>query len=697
MRAQIIAIIGLFLCIGEIAMAQQHHEWEMLVSELIDDEEQEGTVWEETFDILCELEEHPLDINTAEREELERIPFLTVQQVEDILEYRYHNGELKSLGELSMIESLDRTRCRLLSYFVTLVSSPRKSFPTLNQLGKYGKHDLLLTGKIPFYKRKGDEDGYLGYPYRHSFRYTFHYSDFVQVGAIGSQDAGEPFLANRNRWGYDHYSLYLLLRKRGRLKTLVTGRYLLKFGAGLVMNTNMSFGKSAAATTLGRSNGIVRGYSSRSNYNYLQGAAATVSLRKGVDLTGFISYRHLDATMNKDDSTVSTIQKTGYHRTKTEMDKKNNVVQTVAGGNLNYFTRGFHVGITGLYTTFDHQLKPVADKTSVSESQRYRLFSPSGKTFWNISADYGYVSRRLTICGETATGDCHAVATLNMLSWMVSPEWSLQILQRFYSYKYYALMGESFHEGSSVQNESGIYMCVNWQPSRKLSLSTYLDYAYFPWARYQTTESSQTLDYQLKMTYSIKKSIFSARYRMKRATSSSTSTHRTRMSWIYDNALFKIKTQADMTLHAGKQQSFGWMLAEECRWRCRKAIQLSANVGYFHTQDYNSRVYSYEQSLPYSFSFPAFYGEGIRYALMARIEKTLPKRLSSVATVLLTMFYLTSAADGRQSPSATVPSLSLILRLGTTNYFDRDKISSGLQEINHSSMTDMDVCLSFKF
>ena len=32
----------------------------------------------------------------------------------------------------------------------------------------------------------------LGYPYTHSFRYSFRYSDYVQAGLVGAQDAGEP-------------------------------------------------------------------------------------------------------------------------------------------------------------------------------------------------------------------------------------------------------------------------------------------------------------------------------------------------------------------------------------------------------------------------------------------------------------------------------------------------------------------------
>ena len=75
----------------------------------------------------------------------------------------------------------------------------------------------------------------------------------------------------------------------------------------------------------------------------------------------------------------------------------------------------------------------------------------------------GYRRHRLQIAGETATGDCRAVATLNSATWQAADNLSLMILQRFYSYSYYSLFGQSFADGSRVQNESGIYLGVTWK------------------------------------------------------------------------------------------------------------------------------------------------------------------------------------------------------------------------------------------
>ena len=66
--------------------------------------------WENTYDELCELETHPINLNTATREELETLPFLDDQQIQDLCEYIYKYGGMKSWGELALISSLDANR-----------------------------------------------------------------------------------------------------------------------------------------------------------------------------------------------------------------------------------------------------------------------------------------------------------------------------------------------------------------------------------------------------------------------------------------------------------------------------------------------------------------------------------------------------------------------------------------------------------
>ena len=155
------------------AYAQTPH-WQEVLQQWMTTEEMEEELGTETMELLEERAENKINLNQTSREELEQLPFLSARQVEGIMEYLYRYGPMRSLSELQMITSLDYHTRRLLLYFVTAGEEKAKRvWPSLSDVAKYGKHSLTLTGKIPFYNRKGDRDDYLGYKYRHDLRYQF--------------------------------------------------------------------------------------------------------------------------------------------------------------------------------------------------------------------------------------------------------------------------------------------------------------------------------------------------------------------------------------------------------------------------------------------------------------------------------------------------------------------------------------------
>ena len=610
MKTPIFIII--LLMVATRAYAQGTHDTlddPFLKLEDLDGAESED--WTITYEELSDLAENKIDINSAKEDDLLRLPFLSGQQVMDIQEYLYRYGAIRSAAELMMIPSIDyNTRQMLVRCIYFGDNSSRKRFPSVDSIIRKGRNEIMATAHIPLYEREGDKNGYLGYQYKHWIRYQFTYGKWIKAGIMASQDAGEPFFAGKNKWGYDYVSPYFLMRDCGKLKALALGRYRLRFGMGIV------------------------------------------------------SYRKIDATLNNDDNSISTILKTGYHRTISEMSRRRNASQTIAGGNVRYHNNGFHLGATGYYTTFDKMLRP-------DTSRLYKRYSPQGRQFWNIGIDYGYTSRRLTIRGETATGDCGAIATINSASLMLGNRLSVMAIHRFYSYKYYSLLSSSFSEGSSVQNESGICVGMNWAVLRRLSLSSYVDYAYFPWPRYLITGTSRTFDMQHTATWTKGSWDITARYRLKTWNRDNSETHsldrvtqhRARLAITNSNKLWLSRTQCDISLYNQNGTSKGYMISQQAGIRT-KTLQLYASVAYFNTDDYNSRVYAYERSTLYTLSFPMLHGNGLRAT--ASIRADIGKNLMIIA------------------------------KAGTTHYFDRDVVGSGLQAINSNTITDIDIQLRWR-
>lgn len=630
--------------------------WRYWLADLSEMEDFESTRWEDYEEDMEEMSQHPINLNTATREELSRFPFLSAQQVEDIQAYIYRYGGMKSLGELAMIPSISWQQRQLLGSFVYVSTENVSHFPTLQNIARYGKHELVGMVKIPFYDRKGDVNGYSGYKYKHGVRYQFRYGNYVKLGLLGAQDAGEPFGGGKNKLGYDFYSFYLQVRKLGRWKNITLGRYRLHEGLGLVLNNDFSFGKLSVLSSLAASSATqIRVHSSRSSANYLQGAVATYSILRGLDLTAFFSYRQIDATLN-DDGTIRTILKTGLHRTQSEIRRQDVASNTLMGGHINYRLGGWHVGATAFFTSFSRPLKP-------TKSQLYKRFAPEGDKFWNASIDYGYISHRWNIAGETATGYCGAIATLHSVSYLFSDKFSLLGLHRFYSARYYSLFSNAFAEGSDVQDENGVYLGFNWMPARCWSIFAYSDFAHFAWPKYQTKTSTQSWDSQVNILYQPSR-YYTLGARLRYKERAGTRTDRCRCYVSMQRKNWNARTSLDYVMSQKEERSQGYMVSENLGYQWRW-LRLAGSLGYFHTSDYESRIFVYEPGLLYQMSFGNYYGEGMRYALVARSE------------------------IGRH--------LLLITKLGITDYFDRDHISSGYQEIVGSSQTVLEIQLKWKW
>jgi len=184
---------------------------------------------------------------------------------------------------------------------------------------------------------------------------------------------------------------------------------------------------------------------------------------------------------------------------------------------------------------------------------------------------------------------------------------------------------------------------------------------------------SHSFDAMLSAGLSVKRWTLSGRYRMRmRYLDNDDKTaivrhtgHRARLRACYDfGGGWNTATQADLALTEYKTNDRGFMFSQSVngQWRWLRMI-LSAN--YFHTDSYESRIYAYERGTLHSFAFPAFYGHGLRYAFMLRADFS------------------------RQ--------LMAIAKVGVTDYFDRATISSGLQQIDASSKSDVDVQIRWKF
>ena len=104
-----ITLLVLFILFFSITtiQAQDTRPWDVYFSQMSTFEDMESEEWQDYYELLCELEEHPININNASWYDLQHIPFLDHQQIDDILSYIQQYGGMQSAGELAMIKSID--------------------------------------------------------------------------------------------------------------------------------------------------------------------------------------------------------------------------------------------------------------------------------------------------------------------------------------------------------------------------------------------------------------------------------------------------------------------------------------------------------------------------------------------------------------------------------------------------------------
>lgn len=666
MRVLFILVILLSLALNVNAET----EWEKWLDGIMLDGDYSEDTHEELYENLLELQRNGINVNSATREELLALPFLSEQQVMDILEYIHFHGALKSINELMSIESIDYSTRQLLQEFLYAGDKPEKGFPSLKNIMTWGKNELSLYTKIPTYERVGDTSNgdYIGYPYKFWARYSFSYAKNVRIGIVASQDAGEPFFSQSNKYGFDQYSGFIQLNGLGSVESLIVGRYSIAAGMGLVMNNSFSLGKSAMLQDLGRQRNVLSPHTSASENGYMQGAAATIRLSDAIRLTPFLSYRKTDATLN-DDGSISSLIYTGYHRTISELNKKNNTSLTAGGINARWNLEDFSLGATAVFTHINRPLSP-------NKSATYKKIYPEGSNFFNASLNYSWLHYPFSVNGETAINANGAIATLNTLGWHLSQYVEVMGIYRFYSFNYYSLYANAFSEGGKTQNESGLYLGVRWQPKYGIDIQAYTDLAYFAWPRYGVSQSSYASDNVVSASYKTGKWLLSGKYRLhfKQKDSKSASgiswqtEHRLRIGAEWTGGRWTSRSQLDFTSVSSTSESSslsqGFMITENIGYDIGK-WQIFAGGKYFNTDGYDSRLYSYERAMPHTFSFPAYYGHGIRYSLTAV-----------------------------WSPS---PTLQFNAKAGITDYFDRSTISSGQQQINASSACDIEVGMRWRW
>jgi hypothetical protein len=581
---------------------------------------------------MDQYRKNKLNLNTADEDDLKQLNLITDLQVQSFISYKRLLGNLISIYELQAIPGWDVATIQKVLPFVK-VSGSQPLLDNFRQRLTSGQHSVLLRCQQVLEKSNGFirpdsiANRYPGSPVKVFFRYKYMFRNIFQFGITGEKDAGEQFLKGNQKQGFDFYSFHLFARKLGPIKLLALGDFTVNLGQGLIHWQSLAFKKSAEITSVKRQADILRPYNSPGEYNFMRGVGITVGT-KLFDFTAFASFRNLDGRLNNDTSQtnedyISSILNSGYHRTPTEIEKKNKMFQQSFGGNISFTRNALHVGVNAIAFNFSVPL--------VRNVVAYNQYAITGKGWSNYSVDYSYTYRNFHFFGETALDKNKSKAFVAGVLASLDEKVDASVVYRNISESYQTLYGNAFTENTFPTNEKGLFTGLSIRPYTFLKIDAYADVFSFPWLKYRVDAPSQGSEYMLQVVYKPNKKIevytrFKNENKGINLTGLNLPTHqvyprpkdswRTQLTYNF-NRQFTYHQRVEMMWFDPYEKSRsqqGFLMYVDGRFQ-PKTIPFTVNgrIQYFDTDGFDSRLYAFENDVLYSYSIPQFIGKGMRY------------------------------------------------------------------------------------
>lgn len=625
------------------------------------------------FSSLTNYLKHPLNLNLASENELQQLMLLNDFQISALINHRIVNGKLISIYEVQAIEHWDNQTIEIILPFVTVDDKLEQPLLTKATLLKESEAVLISRYQQNLESKKGysiqdtSASRYLGNSSGLYERFRLSYRTNFSLGFTMEKDPGEV-LSNK---GFDFNSAHLYFQGGKYLKSFAVGDYQVEIGQGVNFWTGYAFGKSADILQIKKSATPIRPYTSADESRFMRGGAVHLNYRK-FNLLTFYSSKQIDASLQFDtliDFYSSSITQNGLHRTASELQRKHQVNEQVLGSSLNYKSRNFEVGVSAVQQSYNQPL--------LKDTLPYNQFDFRGTNLLNTSLYYNWMFQNIVLFGEIVPKkDLTKAALLQGLLISLDKTSSLTFLYRSYGIGYHSFYNNAFANGSKVQNEQGFFVGYNKSISKYWQLNAYVDLVNYPWLKYQVDQPSKGADYLIQLTYRPTKQLeFYARFRTRIQEKNQASTTNSidilesnNRKNIRFHLSYKLSDEVSLKSRVEivdlNNSEKGMLMYQDIVWKSTHPLKVSMRFAFFQSDNYDTRIYTYESNVLGVYSVPSFYNKGSR--VYGMLNYTFFRRLDCW------------------------------LRIGRTIYDDQTTIGSGLEEITGNKKTEIVFQLRFE-
>jgi competence ComEA-like helix-hairpin-helix protein len=658
---------------------QVERDLERAIEEI--DPEESDLDLEELAEFLENLANNPMNINRASVDDLMQIPGLSFRVAQNIVRHRSEQAPFAAIEDLENVSGIGPATLSRIRPYVT-VGAGFELGRDLYLNPRFWTHNSRLEGFSRFqqviqeqegYTRPDTLGGYLGSPvkYYQRFRYT---SNHLSLNLTQDKDPGEPLSSPAD---FDYNSWHVALRDLGSLQTLIVGDYSAAFGQGLLLWSGGAFGKGRDVIRGPSKNDRgVRPYTSAQEALGFRGIAATFGNR--LQLTGFYSNRKRTASVaDAEAGLVNFPAESGFHRTMHERERRNNLGQETFGGRARVQLPYGFIGVSVYHNQFNKEI--------VRGSQPWQAYNFAGTRLSGYAADYRFLLGNAIMFGEAAYTDNGGYGLLTGSEFDLASQTDLLFVYRYYEPELQSIFGAGFGEQSGrPRNEEGFYIGIRHAISSQVRISGYFDHFRFPAPRFQTRQPTSGYDWLGLIEYAPGRDLNMYalfRFKVRDQEYAAADELGRDLRLLDDNKRTGARFQADYQVHprvrlrtrfdmvraraAVSDPGWGYLIFQDIRLTATENLRVDARITMFDTDDFESRVFQFENDLLYVLSNTMLFDQGQR--------------------VYGVLYY--QAADW----------LDFWMKASTTVYENRNVIGSGLSQIDGNRRSDIGIQARVRF
>lgn len=615
--------------------------------------------------------ENPLKLNKASIFDLNKFIFLSPIQKANMLKHINTYGPFLDKYELQAIDGFDEKTAQLLSYFISIENRNAIDYYSLKEILAHGNNELLLGTDKNFQSSKGFDapQQFVGSNQRLAMRYRFALANKLYFGCSFEKDAGE-------KWGTigDFQGFHLVYKGKGLLQTLAIGDYQANFGKGLSIGSSMFNGKSSLIFQNQYLNEGIRAYRSLNESGFFRGIA--IGLKKNnFNFNLMLSILPQSALVEYDslmlEDKIGSIIANGLHRTQLELAKKNSVLKTFLGLQINYQKKKLQLG-----ASYNKQ-ENIANYNLNSDLKNWQ--NPFLNSHFGLSANY-YL-KNILLGAEFSYMENGAQGIIANSLIPLHGKLDAMLIYRNYSKGFKNNYGNVWSANSGIGDENGTYLAFSYRPKKYHQIDFYSDVFRTNGPSYQSAYANLSNDYFVHYTWQQSKTFqIEMRFRQQE-TEKNLPSEMSRTKTMAAEIRSQFRFQANYSINKAWTYQFraekiiaqkpdgikyaGQLIFHDLNYHPKgEKISLHARFCLFQIEDFSARIYMQEGDVIYNYAQTQLNGNGFRTYLIAgyRIGKKTQLQIKIAQTYLPEKLEIGSGLDQTKGPFQSEGKIQLFMK-----------------------------------